>query len=238
MILIDPRSGSQNYIEPLRSLGAPVEVVTLEFGDVTFFGSGRAIGIELKKLSDYLQCLVTGRYAGHQLPGMCEHYDEVYLIVEGLWRPNPIDGVLETRRGKDWTPVTLGKRKYQYRDLDNALSTLDVKGGVRVKRSTTENETARQVYGLYNWWQDVDAHRSHLALNRSGRDEAIFTRPTLARRVAAELPNVGFTKSAMIVGKFPTVRSMVDATEKEWGAMPGIGKKMARQIVQSWDSEA
>ena len=238
MILLDPRAGSQDYEPTLRALGAPVEMVTLDYGDVAFFGSGRAIGVELKKLNDLLQCIFTGRYSGHQLPGMARQYQEVYLIVEGIWRPNPDDGVLETRRGASWVPVMLGRKTWMYRDFDNFLNTIDVKGGARIKRSNSPSETARIVYGLYQWWQDYDGHRAHLAINRSGRDAALLTEPTFTYEVATRLPGLGIVKGGMAAGHFETVRRMVNATEKEWASLPGIGKKLAKDIVKVWDEAA
>ena len=237
MILIDPRAGSVDYVPRLRALGCPVDVTPLEFGDAAFTGSGKMIGVELKKLNDVLQCIVTGRFSGHQLPGLARDYDEAYLCVEGFWRPNPTDGVLETRRGAAWVPCGMGKKRWMYRDLDNFLLTTEIKGGVHVRRTATEDETARMLYDLYSWWQDYDGHRSHLALNHSNRDCAIFAPRTLSRRVAAELPGIGQEKSAMIAGHFTTVRQMVNAKAAEWLKLPGIGKKIAAGIVEAWDDE-
>ena len=236
MLLLDPRDGSRDYLEPLTSLGAQVICDQIDFGDVAFWGSGRAIGIELKKFDDMLQCITTGRFAGHQLPGLAETYDEAYLIVEGLWRPNPTDGVLEQFRGGQWHPAGRGVRRWMYRDFLAYLTTMEVKGGVRVQRTVNQNETARAILALYDWWQRFDEHRSHIALNRAGRDAAIFVRPTLARRVACELDGVGLEKSSDVVAAFPTVRSMVNATEKDWKKVKGIGKTLAKRIVEGWDS--
>lgn len=237
MILVDPRAGSADYVPLLRNLGAPVDVVTLEFGDAAWYASDRAIGVELKKLGDVLNCITTGRFSGHQLPGLARTYDEAWLVIEGFWRPGS-DGVLETWKRGRWEPVQLGKRRWMFRDFDAFLNTVEVKGGVRVKRTTTPEETARVVYGLYDWWQDYDGHRSHLALNRAGRDSALFIRPTFARRVASELPGVGFERSADVAIAFPTVRRMLAATPKEWAAVKGIGKKLAKSITEAWDSAA
>lgn len=236
MIFLDNRAGSSDYLGKLQSLGAEVELTTLPFGDACWYASGRVLGVELKKVPDVLNCIVTGRLSGHQLPGLARDYAEAWLMVEGLWRPNPIDGVLEIYRG-GWVPAQTGKRTWMFNDFDAFLTTLELKGGLRVKRTSTEDETARALYNLYRWTQNWDGHRSHLALNRAGRDAAIFTKPTLVRRVAAELPGIGFDKSGMIAGHFSTVRAMVDAPEKDWTKLPGIGKKMAKSIVASWDSE-
>lgn len=246
MILLDPRAGSADYLPLLKALGAPVEPVTLEFGDVTFYAPGfpRGIGIELKKFDDILTCVTTGRFSGHQLRGMAIDYAEQFLIIEGLWRPNPSDGVLETwgwnheTKKREWIAAGRGRRRWQYRDFDAYLNTQEIKGGIRIKRTTTPDETARVVYGLYNWWQDYEGHRSHLALNRAGRDGAIFFKPTFARRVATELPGVGFERSGDVAAAFPTVRRMLDATPKEWAGVKGIGKTLAKRIVEAWDSAA
>jgi ERCC4-type nuclease len=239
MIMVDPRAGSVDYIPILKSLGAPVEAVGLEFGDAAFYAKGfpRGIGVELKKLNDMLQCITTGRFSGHQLPGLARDYDVAYLIVEGFWRPGD-DGVLETWRHGGWTPVQLGKRVWMYRDFDAFLNTMEIRGGITVKRTVSPEETGRVLYGLYDWWQSFDGHRAHLALNRSHRDGALFIRPTLARRVAAELPGVGFDRSGDVAKAFPTVLEMVCATEKEWRGVKGIGKTLAKKIVEAWSDAA
>jgi len=236
MILLDPREGSKDYEAKLRALGAPVEMTTLNSGDVAFFGSDRAVAIELKKFDDMLSCIQTGRFSGHQLVEMVQDYDEYYVVLEGLWRPNPQDGLLELWSRGGWQPAGRGIRKWMYRDFDAFLSTMEVKGGVRIKRTASEDETARVVYGLYQWWQDFDGHRSHLALNRAGRDVALFSKPTFVRRVASELPGIGYDKAGMIAGAHPTVRQLVNATVQDLTKLPGIGKKLAKGIVEAWDS--
>lgn len=237
MLFVDSRIGSFDLEPMLKSLGAPVELTTLEFADCCFVGSGPEgrpvqVGIELKKLNDMLSCITTGRFSGHQLPGLVQNYDEIWLIVEGIYRANPRDGILETYKGGDWRAVELGARRWQYRDLEAFLTTAEVKAGVRVRRTNSRDETARVVAGLYAWWTatDYEDHRSHLALNRS-RDIALLAKPSLTRRIANELPGIGFERSGMVAGHFETVRNMVNADESEWVVLPGIGKTIARRIV-------
>lgn len=235
VLLVDERSGSENYIEPLRSLGAPVETTILDAGDVAFADAhGRGVGVELKKIDDLLACITTGRFAGTQLPGLVQNYAHIYLIVEGIWRPNPADGVLEVWRGS-WRPAGHGKRKPMYRDLANYLTTMEVKGGIHIRRTTSEDETARMVFALYGWYGAIDDHTSHLAFDRSAqsRDGALLHRPSLAHRIAAEMPGVGYHKGGSAAALFGSVRAMVDADEKAWMKVPGVGKTMAKRIVEA-----
>jgi ERCC4-type nuclease len=44
------------------------------------------------------------------------------------------------------------------------------------------------------------------------------------------LPLVGWGKSKSVEERFPTVVEMVNATEKEWLSVPGVGKKMSKEI--------
>jgi hypothetical protein len=47
-------------------------------------------------------------------------------------------------------------------------------------------------------------------------DSALLVKPPLVRRVAAELPQIGLTRSADVARRFKTVLEMAKAGEKEW----------------------
>lgn len=239
MIHVDPRVGSGDMAPALKALGCPVELVPLDFADCAFVGNGPEgrpvqIGIELKKLNDLLNCVVTGRFSGHQLPGLVQGYDDIWLIIEGIYRPNPRDGVLETLGGGQWRAVQLGAKTWMYRDLEAFLTTIEIKGGVRIRRTGDRQETARVVAGLYSWWcsSEFQDHRAHLAINRA-RDTALLVKPTLKFEVASVLPGLGMMRAGMASGHFQTVRDMVNADAKEWAALPGIGKVTAEKIVKA-----
>lgn len=253
MIYIDPRVGSGDLAQPLISLGCPVEVQHLDFADAMFLGSGPdgapvPVGIEVKKLNDVLQCITSGRFLGHQLPGLLDAYENghIWLVVEGLYRANPVDGALEIRIGKDWRPVGHGKQTWMFRSLDKWLTKLEVKAGVHIRRTASRDETARTISALYNWWQESDDHTldaidrsTQLALAQKVANEGPMSwtgerpkAPSLLRRIAAELPGIGVEKSGMVCGHFASVRDMVLADEQEWKKLPGVGKTIAANIVR------
>jgi ERCC4-type nuclease len=258
MVVVDDRIGSRDLIEPLKALGVPCELSRLEFGDVMFLGVGASgepvpIAVEVKTLNDLLSCVVSGRFLGHQLPGLLRDYDHVWLVVEGVYRANPADGALETRRGRDWHPVGHGRQRWMFRSLDKWLTKLEVRAGVKIRRTGSRDETARTISALYNWWQESDDHTlddldrsTQLALatkvaNEGGGSGAwLGEKPKAAgivRRIAAELPGIGVEKSGMVAGEFGTVQEMVLAPEPVWRSLPGIGKTLASRIVIAMTEE-
>ena len=239
MILVDKRIGSKhliNYLPPNSSM-----LDSLKFGDVAFLGRGIEgapvrIGIELKTLSDACGSLMSGRLGGHQLPGMMETYDKCYLIVEGIYRCGK-QGELEVPKNKNgktvWEMAQWGKLAWMYSELDNWFTTLATVAGVIVKRSTSRRETAAIIYNLHQWWnnKDLDQHRSHVGFDRSGRPTLI--KPRLVKRIAAELPLIGWERAGAVAEYFPNVRAMINAPRDTWMKIEGIGPKIAARVVEA-----
>lgn len=246
MIIVDDRAGSNRYPALLRSLGLPVTLGRLEYGDFSWLGVGVdgapiTVGVEHKRLDDLLQSITSGRFAGHQLPGLVQMYDHPYLVIEGLWRPDPRSGILQTRAGKTWVDVGRGARRWMYRDIEHWLTTMEVRGGITVRRTATSEESAQLIQALYGWWQKgLDNHRSHLVLSQAhsitranNRDAALLSKPTLVRRIANELEGIGWDRSAAVAAHFPTVLDMVLADLSEWTKIKGIGKTTATRVIAS-----
>ena len=248
-ITIDPRAGSAQLEPLLRRRGVPVELGRLEFGDVAFCGTGPrgvplTVTAEVKVLGDLLACIQDSRFSGHQLPGMLQTYDEVWLLVIGIFRARARDGVLEyqVQRGKSegyWKDASHGRRRsFLWHDLQMWLHTLTHKAGVRVAIVDDYEMAANWVQVLHSWWtRGWDEHESHLAVYDSMRgelfDRALLVRPSISRMIAAQLPNVGRTRSAAVAARFKSVADMVSASETDWASIDGIGKLSAQKIVRA-----
>lgn len=239
MILIDERQGSAE-LEPLfRSKGVEVAVDHLEFADFAFEGNGPEgrcmVGVERKRLLDLINSMSTGRLTAHQIPGMLEAYQFSYLVVEGIFRADARDGLLETMRQGQWVPVVIGSRRFMYREINNFLTSIDTMSPVRLRRSGNTQETVQIVSDLYAWfnnkrWRD---HHTFDAVYKAqeGRVPLEIRKPSLVRRVAAELPGVGIGKARSVEQHFGCVQSMVDASVGDWIKIDGIGAKTAERIV-------
>lgn len=237
-MIIDYRTGSGDLVQYIPKTIATLG--TLQFGDASILGQGPQgrpvpVGAEIKKLSDVLQCIQDGRFAGHQLPGLLNSYEVVYLVVEGIWRSDPNSGILETWKNKGWTPAVIGREKFMADSLMAWEITMESRAGVRIRHTSSRRETAQFLVTLDRWWQkEWDSHKSHLAFDRTpGPLEPIhLVKPSVLRRVAKELPGLGWQKTLAVAGKFKTIGEMVNADVSEWQKIEGIGRVMAERIVR------
>lgn len=242
MILLDQRRGSGELFEHL-SRKVPCQLEILPAGDFAFEGlteAGRQmVGVERKRIGDMLDSIVTGRFSGFQLIEMVDYYTELHLVVEGLWRPNRDTGLLEIYRQGGWGPTSKGNRTFMYADLQNFLTTISLKTPVRVWRTTNGLETVEVVADLFHWHEKPwDKHTSHLQLHRTAKpgERASFRKPSLRRRIANELPHIGWERSKAVEDTFVNdeefISFLASANADDWMGIDGIGKGIAESIVR------
>lgn len=230
MITIDDRAGSANLLLYLPA--GEAKLGKLGFGDLAFIGKGKddipvMVGVERKTLSDLVGSLESGRFSGHQLPGLVASYNIIYLIVEGVARVNDRE-YIEIRRGGVWQSLGISALA-----LDNFLNTLEVMAGVIVRQTSNTKRTAFLAYHLYQWWgKGWDKHKSHLGFYEP-RPVMSITKPGLVRCIAKELPGIGWKRSGPVSEHFSSVRSMILAKPEEWESIAGVGKGLAQRVVEA-----
>jgi ERCC4-type nuclease len=254
MLLVDYRRGSEHLAAPLEAAGFPVyrkpdgELPTLGFADVAFTGRGPGgkpieIGIELKRLSDLVSSLRTGRLSGHQLPGLVGEnaaYDRVWLIIEGQWTTNR-DGLVcvqrynRRKRRMEWRPI---EGNMFASEMQKRVLTFELCGGVHVHWSNEPEDTLHFIQNLYRWWSDKDSdkHASHLAVH----DQASFLDIGKVREALMKYPHIGRKASKAVIDHFGTIRRAGNASVAEWadievmtdkGKKRRIGTNFATEIV-------
>jgi ERCC4-type nuclease len=242
-ILLDPRAGSGDLATYLRHWQVPHTVTRLDFGDAAVEACGPVrppvVGIEIKKVRDALQCMRDGRFAGHQLPGLLRDYGIVWLVIEGPYDVDYETGTMTVvggGRGRR-KALTLGresKNGFSYQEFDSWLMTLEVKAGIHVRRTQGRVETARFLWDCARWWEkDWDAHKAHLALHVLKPDTALLVPATTMRKVCAQLPSVGWTRSAEIEKRFGTIEKLLRARVDQLAEIDGVGTKLAKTIYDS-----
>ena len=259
MILIDPRTGSSDLKSLIEARPSHPDVaeVMLDYGDaqLTFSGPNNtdlSVAIEIKKLDDVLDCIHSGRFAGHQLIGL-QGYDIPILLIEGIWRMDWRSGVLEVPRGRGWNSHQIGSRGWMYRDLNRWLLVMELVAGMHVWITNDRQETVQTLIDLHElgkkpWMEHAslqvhdDSSLMKLKFNRQGgRDVLRLTEPSTKEYIAARLPGIGVERVKDVANYFPTVKAMINATEQEWKEALGMkGKKVLtpKKIVDEIEKEA
>lgn len=238
MILVDDREGSADLAARLRSAGIDVEIQRMEYGDCCWMGNGPdgpvLVGVERKTAQDLLASMRTGRLCGHQLPGMSEQYFAIYLLVEGMLREEPETGVLQYYSGGRWQDLRVGQQRFMWSEMEAYMTSLDTLVGVHLRRTSTPRETVSCIRTLYQWWQKPwEHHSSHKVLYTPLPQKSLVIRPSVLRRVAAQLPGIGYEKSASVEREFKTVFSMANADALQWRRVEGIGKAISQKVIRA-----
>lgn len=246
-MLIDDRTGSHDLCALLKRIGVPASLTRLEFADAAFLGNGPGgafvqVGIEVKTIGDVVDCIQSGRFAAHQLPGLCREYDERWLLVEGEWRASR-EGLLQVRHPRKhyWYDLAHGRRRWMWRDVHNWLQTMMVLGQLKLQQTPDRTQTVFALASMYHWWtkgpwEDHSALKTFVdykgqTLNSRHGMPALLRAPSFERRVYKELPGIGWERSVEVEQHFPNVRAAVNADERDWQRVPGVGKTIAARVV-------
>lgn len=226
-LLIDERVGSKELLDHIPN----ASLSRLDFGDVSFWGMGPGgmpylIGIERKEIHDFIDSFTSGRLQGHQIPGMANSFNKSYLIVEGIIRRS--GNVLQVMQRGKWRDLPLPANT-----VDKVITTIESVAGITTRFTGTLYETALVIQSLHEWWLvGYDSHKSHLGFSVEPMPVCIFGKPPLIRRIAKELPGIGWERSSEVEKHFGSVEAMLMAGVKEWQSIPKIGKKLAERIVK------
>lgn len=232
MILVDDRVGSAEIAPYLSNQKI---LCRLDYADFAFNGNGPdgsvSIGAERKSLLDMLQSMTSGRLAGHQLIGLKDQYDFVYILIEGVWRPDNTSGVLMRTNGKGrWIAAAQGSRRFMARDLYAFCHTLTVLCGVHVVRTSNQQETGKWLDATYGWWnRPWKSHKSHEQWVKP-TPTAQLRKPNLATRVAAQFDGIGWDKARKIGEKF-SATDIMSVHPSRFEEVDGIGPKLAQSIA-------
>jgi ERCC4-type nuclease len=232
MILVDDRTGSAEIADLLPRSAI---LCRLEYGDFAWSGNGKEgpvnVGVERKTVMDFLQSMTTGRLSGHQMVGLTQQYDWVYLLIEGVWRPDKDSGILQRMNHKGrWVDAAQGSRRFMARDVYNFVNTVWVMCGVATIITSNKWETAKWLMACSSWWEkDWGKHKSHLQFQKPV-EHAQLVKPNSVTRMANQLSGVGWDKARSLGARFKTMKELMEASEVELRSVDGIGPKIAKSI--------
>ena len=247
MIYCSDLRNDQDMIKALGSMAIPVNLFT----DACFASvDEKLVCVERKKIGDLVACITNGRFLFQMQNCKEAGADYLCLILEGRYRRNPDDGLLEVpvwgfnprtnHRAEVWEPV---KPTMMFSRFDQYLTELQRDVGIIVKYTENVRGTADVILALYqNFQTPQDGHHSLNQIFKPPTPSVQLVRPSLVRRIASELNGIGWEWSAVVADRFKSVKEMVSADvaiwsglEKEYGngKKRRLGKKTAEKIVKS-----
>jgi ERCC4-type nuclease len=245
MILVDPRSGpeSQQYrttvdslVSHIRRIGVSCEKGSLEYADLAFEGNGPngrvMIGIERKTLHDMLHCIDDSRYSAYQKIGMGQMYQVSILMIEGVWKPYDPDGWLMEgfKGGASWGLCRYRSSSTPYTKLFNYLLSIQL-SNIIVCQSRDLWGTAFNATSIYAYFQKPwESHTSMLETQKLQIPD-MRIKPSLVRRWAAEIDDIGVKHSLQAEDLFKTPIRLANSDESDWIKLSRLGVKTARKIV-------
>lgn len=246
---IDNRVGSRDLYPLLTACCShKIELTSLQSGDAAWAGYGPdeqpvLVGVERKQIHDLMSSKDSGRLSGTQLVAMGNHYNYVYLAVEGLWRAGE-SGLLEVWQRGRWREMAHGRRRYTVKEVNKFLNTLAVKCGVMVEKAGRSRETAMWIADIYAWWQEPwGSHKSHKMKQAvASRMSLDGSKTSRLARMLQEIDGVGLDRAEAVAAEFGSMGALVQYATADYvagivygkrkdGAILHVGKITAEKII-------
>jgi len=209
-IYIDQREIRSTVARELEKLGARITLHTLEVGDYVL--SDR-VCVERKTTTDLLSTFIEeGRDLFVQLGDLSRNYERPIIILEGR--------DLYTHR------------RIHPNAIRGILASITVDFGISIIPTDSEEETAAIIYTI--------ARREQENKKRIPKVHGKKTSQTLKEQqeyVIAAISNIGPAAASRLLNHFKQIKAIVTASEEELIAVEGIGKKTAKRIIETTQSQ-
>ncbi|HIH11792.1 TPA: DEAD/DEAH box helicase [Candidatus Woesearchaeota archaeon] len=206
-VLADHREKDNKVVKELVELGVSVQTAQLTVADYVVAGT---VGVELKKVGDFVNSLVDGRLL-EQVSHLHDQFPKAVLVIEGEEdiygirnvHPNAIRGLLASIVLDFRVPVLYTKNP---KDTAALLA-------VMAKREQ-------------NRGRDVSLHEK--------KPQSFIEQIEFA---VSSFPGIGVVHARNLLSKFRSLRRLVSATSAELKEVEGVGGKTAEKLVQFFEEE-
>jgi len=209
-IFADFREKGNSIFKELADAGV---IVTLEMLDSADYVLSSRVGVEVKKVQDFVDSIVDGRLLS-QLKVLKQKFERPVVVIEGQEdlfavrnvHPNAIRGMLAT------IAVSYGIPVIQTKDAKDTSALL-----IAIAKREQEKDLDR----------DFSPHSSRKPLSLKEQQEYIVS----------ALPNVGPCLAKDLLTKFKSIKSIVNSSEEDLKKVDKVGDKTAKAIRDVFDRE-
>ncbi|MBN2065874.1 MAG: DEAD/DEAH box helicase family protein [Candidatus Thermoplasmatota archaeon] len=201
-IAVDHREYRSPVVKNLVMKGASIDPQQLDVGDYVL--SSR-IGIERKRVDDFLESLIRGKLF-KQLARLRDTYARPLLVIEG-------EGLYT-------------KRNISHNAIVGSFSSAIVDFGIPIITTKDAIETAGFLYIMASREQRED--KKIVAVRGEKTTMSLRDRQQF---IVEGLPNVSAVLAKRLLDRFGSIKDIVNASEKELCQVNGVGKHIASDIL-------
>ena len=206
-VVADHREKDNKVVKELINLGISVKTSQLEVADYILSGK---VGVELKKVPDFVNSIVDGRLLD-QVRSLRQSFEKAIVIIEGeediysvrKVHANAIRGMLASIVLDFQTPILYTKNP---QDTASLLA-------VMAKREQNKG-------GDFSY---------HERKPRTIKEQQEF--------IVSSLPSIGTQNAKKLLEHFGSIKSITQATKNQLKELEGIGDKIAESIVKVIDEK-
>ncbi len=200
-VVADHREKDNRIVKELIDLGVGVTTAQLESADYVLSGK---VGVELKKVPDFVASLIDGRLL-EQVRDLKRNFAKSVLIVEGE---------------QDMYSV----RKVHANSIRGMLSSIVLDYGVPVLYTKNPRDTASLLAVMAKREQGKEyGFTYHQQKPKGMKEQQEF--------IVAALPSVGVSMARKLLEHFGSVEKVFAATKEDFVAIDGVGEKTALRIL-------
>jgi len=202
-IIVDHREYRSNVVRNLSVKGASIEPQQLDIGDYVL--SSR-LGVERKNVDDFLQSLIDGKLF-KQVAHLRDAYSRPVLVIEG-------EGLLT-------------KRNISHNAIFGSIVSIIVDFGIPIITTKNALETA----DLLNIMARREQREDKKEVAVRGEKTSMSLREK-QQFIVEGLPNVSAVLAKRLLGRFSSIKNIVNTSEEELREVDGIGGNIASEILE------
>ena len=208
-IFADFREKGSGVIKEIAENGNIVSLEKLDFAD--YIVSSRC-GIEIKTVEDFVDSIIDGRLL-QQIKNLKNNFERPVIVIEG---------------SQDIFAV----RNVHHNAIFGMLATIAVSYGIPIVQTKNFKETAALLQIIAKREQEETGKDFSLHANRKPS-----TLKEQQEYFVSSLPGINLTLAKPLLKHFKTIRSLVNASEKELQDVDKIGPMKAKQIKDVVEGE-
>jgi Fanconi anemia group M protein len=236
-ILVDDREQAGGLPEALRRrLGARVEVMRLVVGDVMV---GEDYVIERKEAADFVASLLDGRLA-NQAQALGDTGRTGIVLIEGEFSRETLAGMAAEEVRAAILSLQLDRRLTVIRSRNREDSAYWIEALARRAMAGEQRPFAPTLRPTGVQRPHPTAHRARPrppspGIQGAGASDTFLTAPasTAPMVVLLRIPGFGKTKAKGLLAHFGTLQRMIEASEAELAAAPGMGPIRALRLREA-----